>query len=95
MSATLLLHLLLLLLTWRWPASHTVFLVSAVILWVIVIVFSVTGPLPINNRVKTWDIVRLPVDWEDQRRQWDALNAIRVFLIGLAFVALLLSFRRW
>jgi hypothetical protein len=56
MSATLLLHLLLLLLTWRWPASHTVFLVSAVILWVIVIVFSVTGPVPINNRVKTWDI---------------------------------------
>ena len=46
------------------PASHTVFLVSAVILWVIVIVFSVTGPVPINHRVKTWDIVRLPVDWE-------------------------------
>jgi hypothetical protein len=51
MSATLVLHLLLLLLTWRWPASPTVFLVSAVILWVIVIVFSVTGPVPINNRV--------------------------------------------
>jgi hypothetical protein len=93
MSSTLLLHLVLLLLTWRWPASHTVFLVSAVILWVIVIVFSVTGPVPINNRVKTWDIVRLPVDWEAQRRQWDGLNAIRVFLIGLAFAALLLSFR--
>ena len=93
MSATLLLHLLLLWLTWRWPASHTAFLVSAVILWIIIIVFSVTGPVPINNQVKTWDLVRLPVDWEAQRRQWDALNAIRVFLIGLAFVALLLSFR--
>ena len=93
MAVTLLLHLLLLWLTWRWPASHTVFLVSAVILWIIIIVFSIIGPVPINNRVKLWVIARLPDDWESQRRRWDALNAIRVFLIGLAFVALLLSFR--
>jgi hypothetical protein len=36
---------------------------------------------------------RLPEDWKAQRLRWDTLNAIRVFLIGLAFVALLLSFR--
>jgi hypothetical protein len=93
MPATLILHLLLLWLTWRWPASHTMFLLSAAILWVIIIVFSVLGPVPINDRVKVWNIDRLPDDWEVQRRQWDALNAIRVFLIALAFVALLLSFR--
>ncbi len=93
MAATLLLHLVLVSLTWHWPASHTVFLVCAVILWIIIIVFSVIGPVPINNRVKAWDIARLPDDWEAQRRRWDALNAIRVLLIGLAFVALLLSFK--
>jgi uncharacterized membrane protein len=93
MTATLLLHLVLVSLTWHWPASHTVFLVCAVILWIIIIVFSVIGPVPINNRVKAWDIGRLPDDWETQRRRWDALNAIRVLLIGLAFVALLLSFK--
>ena len=69
------------------------FLLSATILWVIIIVFSILGPVPINDRVKVWDFARLPDDWEVQRRRWDALNAIRVFLIGLAFVALLLSFR--
>jgi hypothetical protein len=93
MAVTLLLHLLLLWLTWRWPADHTVFLVLAIILWIIVIVFSVIGPVPINDRVKTWDISSLPEDWKAQRRRWDTLNAIRVFLIGFAFVALLLSFK--
>jgi hypothetical protein len=93
MPVTLILHLLLLWLTWRWPASHTMFLVCAAILWIIIIVFSLLGPVPINDRVKAWDIARLPDDWEAQRRRWDALNAIRVFLIGLAFVALLLSFK--
>ena len=93
MAATLFLHLLLLWLTWQWPASHTVFLVYAVIFWIFIIVFSVIGPVPINNRVKAWDTTNLPEDWEAQRRRWDVLNAIRIVLIGMAFVALLLSFR--
>jgi len=93
MAVTLLLHLLLLWLTWRWPADHTVFLVFAILLWIIIIVFSVIGPVPINDRVKAWDISSLPEDWKVQRRRWDTLNAIRVFLIGLAFLALLLSFK--
>jgi hypothetical protein len=93
MSGTLVLHLLLLWLTWRWPASHSVFLVYAVILWTLTIVFSVVGPVPINNRVKEWDTPHLPDDWEVQRRRWDTLNAIRVVFIGVAFVALLLSFK--
>ena len=93
MSGTLLFHLSLLWLTWRWPACHTVFLISAVILWIIIVVFSIIGPVPINNRVIAWDVASLPGDWKSQRLRWDTLNAIRVLLIGLAFVALLLSFR--
>src|ERR1700730_11085124 len=52
MPVTLILHLLLLWLTWRWPAIHTMFLVCAAILWIIIIVFSLLGPVPINDRVK-------------------------------------------
>src|SRR3982074_10635 len=48
MAGTLLLHLLLLWLTWQWPADHTALLISAVFLWIIIIVFSVIGPVPIN-----------------------------------------------
>jgi Domain of unknown function (DUF1772) len=88
-----LLHLILLWLTWHWPVSHTICLACAAVLWIIIIVFSVTGPVPINNRVKEWDLAHLPADWEEQRRRWDALNAVRVVLIGLAFLALLLAFK--
>jgi hypothetical protein len=49
--------------------------------------------VPINNRVKAWDIPNLPPDWQEQRRRWDQLNAIRVVIIAAAFVALLGSYR--
>jgi hypothetical protein len=93
MAGTLVFHLLLLWTTWQWPAHHTVCLICAAILWVIIIVFSVIGPVPINNRVKIWDLAHLPDDWEAERRRWDELNVIRVVLIGFAFLALLLAFR--
>jgi hypothetical protein len=93
MTGTSVFHFLLLWITWKWPAHHTVCLLCAAILWVIIIVFSVSGPVPINNQVKAWDPVHLPDNWEAERRRWDALNAIRVVLIGLAFLALLLAFR--
>ena len=93
MPLTLALHLFLLWLTWRWPASHTLFLISAVTLWIIIIVFSLVGPVPINDQVKAWELARLPEDWKAKRRRWDVQNAARVVLIGLAFIALVLSFR--
>jgi hypothetical protein len=93
MSLTLVLHLFLLWLTWHWPTSHTLFLISAVTLWIMIIVFSLVGPVPINDQVKAWELARLPEDWKAKRRRWDAQNAVRVVLIGLAFMTLVLSFR--
>ena len=93
MTATWLAHLILLWLTWHWPAARSVWLLVATILWVAVILFSVLGPVPINDRVKGWDVNNLPTDWEVQRRKWDQLNSIRVVLILLAFLALLLSYK--
>ena len=75
MALTLALHLFLLWLTWRWPASHTFFLISAVTVWIIIIVFSLVGPVPINDQVKAWELARLPEDWKAKRRRWDVQNA--------------------
>jgi Domain of unknown function (DUF1772) len=93
MGATLLLHLILLICTWSWPAFPTVLLLTATLLWLGIILFSVVGPVPINNQVKAWDNRKLPPDWQEQRRRWDRLNAIRVVLIALAFLALILSYK--
>jgi hypothetical protein len=93
MGATVLAHLIVLWLTWHWPSAGSAWLLLAAALWVAIVVFSVLGPVPINDRVKVWNLNELPIDWETQRRRWDQLNAIRVVLILVAFVALLLSFK--
>lgn len=93
MVGTLGLHLVVLALSWHWPSAGSILLMAAALLWLAIIVFSVLGPVPINNRVKAWDLHRLPPDWREQRQRWDRLNAIRVILIALAFLALLLSYR--
>ena len=92
-SATLVLHLALLGLSWHWPTLSTVLLTAASLLWVAIIIFSLLGPVPINNRVIAWDLRQLPTDWREQRQRWDRLNAARVILIALAFLALVLSYR--
>ncbi|HYZ74216.1 MAG TPA: DUF1772 domain-containing protein [Chthoniobacterales bacterium] len=93
MTATWLLHLVLLVVTWSWPAISTILLLVATLLWLMVLIFSLIGPVPINNRVKAWDIRNLPPDWREQRRRWDQLNAIRVVMIAAAFIALVESYR--
>ncbi len=91
MAATLLLHLILLGLAWHWPALPTLLLLTATLLWFAIILFSVFGPVPINNQVIAWDVRQLPPDWQAKRRRWDRLNAIRVVMIASAFLALILS----
>jgi hypothetical protein len=93
MAATLILHLALLGLSWHWPAASTVLLAVATLLWVVIIIFSVVGPVPINDRVKAWNPQQLPADWREQRRRWDRLHMARVILVALAFLALVLSYR--
>jgi hypothetical protein len=93
MAATFILHIALLWMTWQWPADHTILFVLAAVLWLVIIVFSLLGPVPINDRVKGWRLEELPGDWAGQRRKWDFLNGVRVVLIGLAFLALLLGFK--
>lgn len=93
MAGTLGLHLIVLGLSWDWPSAGSILLIAAALLWVAIIVFSVLGLVPINNRVKAWDLHRLPPDWREQRQRWDRFHAIRVILIALAFLALLLSYR--
>jgi len=62
-------------------------------LFLLVIISTALGPVPINDQVKVWELAHLPEDWKAKRRRWDVQNAARVVLIGLAFLALVLSFR--
>ena len=57
-------------------------------LWILSIVFTLFGPVPINNQVIDWDLEHLPPNWKDLRSQWDRLHAVRVAIVFAAFVCL-------
>jgi uncharacterized membrane protein len=91
MTGSTLLNLLLLLpfqhlnpSAWRLAAVSFAIQVAAVI-------FSLIGPVPINNRIAKWTPVSLPVDWKAQEHRWDLYHWFRTFALILAFALLILS----
>ena len=89
MAGSTLLNLLLLLpfarltgVAWRLTA------ISASI-QVLAVVFSLIGPVPINNRIKTWTPDSLPADWQAQERRWDLYHWSRTLGLIVAFGLLL------
>ena len=58
---------------------------------VLAIVFSLIGPVPINNRVKTWTPVALPTDWQAQEHRWAVYHWLRTCGLIVAFGLLVAS----
>ena len=88
--------LALLALAWRTRSDEpgkSLFGVSAALM-VAVLIFTLVGPVPINNRVSAWNLNDLPPNWKAERARWDGLHAIRVALLFASFLALLLGTTR-
>jgi uncharacterized membrane protein len=58
---------------------------------VLAVIFSLIGPVPINNRIKTWTPSSLPTDWQAQERRWDAYHWVRTIGLIIAFALLVCS----
>jgi uncharacterized membrane protein len=83
-------------LAWRTRSNEpgkSLFIASAALM-VAVLIFTLVGPVPINNRVSAWNLKDLPQNWKDERSKWDRLHAIRVALLFVSLVALLLGTTR-
>jgi uncharacterized membrane protein len=52
------------------------------------VVYSVLGPVPINNKVAKWHPDSLPSNWRKLRERWDRLHAFRVVILMVAFLLL-------
>jgi hypothetical protein len=52
------------------------------------VVFSLLGPVPINNQISSLDPTHPPVNWRDLRKRWDRLNLIRVAMLVIALCLL-------
>ena len=60
-------------------------------LWALSIAYTIAGPVPINNRVASWNLDRLPANWRQDRERWDQLHRLRVVLLLMALVFQLLG----
>lgn len=91
MSTSTLLNLLLLL-----PFEHLGILARhlaamAFAIQVFAVLFSLVGPVPINNRVKFWSPTHLPSDWRAQEHRWDLYHWIRTCGLIVAFTLLVVG----
>ncbi len=55
---------------------------------VLAVLFSLMGPVPINNRIIKWTPASLPDDWRTQEQRWDLYHWLRTVGLIVAFAAL-------
>jgi uncharacterized membrane protein len=65
--------------------------VIALAIQLFIVVFSLIGPVPINNRIAKWTPESLPEDWREQERRWDAYHWLRTAGLVAAFAVLVVS----
>jgi uncharacterized membrane protein len=91
MGGSALLNLLLLLPFVHLSESAWRFAAIAFTIQVFAVVFSLIGPVPINNRIAKWTPESLPEDWQNQERRWDLYHWLRTCGLIVAFAILVLS----
>ena len=58
---------------------------------ILAVLFSLAGPVPINNRIARWTPAALPSDWRDQEHRWDLYHWSRTCGLVGAFAILAIS----
>lgn len=74
----------------KWSAAWWLVVVSSA-LFLASIVFSIVGPVAINNQVIGWNPDSLPDNWRALRQRWDRLHAFRIVILIAAFLCLVAS----
>lgn len=91
MAGSVLLNLLLLAPFEQLSSASWWLAAIACVLQVFAVVFSLVGPVPINNRIATWTPQSLPSDWQLQEHRWDLYHWFRTGGLIVAFALLVLS----
>ena len=64
---------------------------AAAVLFATSVVATLAALVPINTRIARWDVDRLPPDWREERRRWDARHRVRGAALRLGFALLAAS----
>ena len=90
-ALTFLLTLAEVLVRWHQSGRLPIWIAASAVLWVLVIVYTITTLVPINNRIASWEKSAPPPDWKTYRRRWDMLHRWRVALLTIAFTLLIVG----
>ena|SRR5579871_309478 len=63
-------------------------LLTAIILWIAVILYTVTALVPINNRIAALSTASLPTQWRSEHKKWDTLHRFRILALITAMICL-------
>ena len=91
MSGSTLLNLLLLLPVGHLDKPARELAAAALAIQIGAVVFSLVGPVPINNRIAKWSPESAPDDWKAQEHRWDIYHWFRTCGLIAAFMLLVLS----
>lgn len=69
-----------------WRLCAAAFAIQAV-----AVLFSLAGPVPINNRIAKWTPQSVPENWRAEEDRWDLFHWIRTCGLGAAFALLILA----
>lgn len=64
-------------------------LLTATVIWVGVIIFTVIVLVPINNRIASLNTAAPTPGWKQHHKKWDFLHRIRILLLLVALVAVI------
>jgi len=76
---------------WHTLGRLPIWIVASAVLWILVIVCTVTILVPINTRIASWATSTPPADWKRYRSRWDLLHRWRVVVLTTAFVLLIVG----
>ncbi len=91
MTGSTLLNLLVLLPFEHMNDSAWRFAAVAFAIQVCAVLFSLAGPVPINNRIAKWTPNSLPENWQAEERRWDLYHWLRTCGLIVAFGLIALS----
>jgi uncharacterized membrane protein len=63
-------------------------LLTATLIWVGVIVFTIAMLVPINNRIASLNTMAPTPGWKEDHKKWDSLHRVRILLLMVAFFIL-------
>ena len=63
-------------------------LLTATLIWVGVILFSIALLVPINDRIASLNTAAPAPGWKQDHKKWDSLHRVRILLLGIALFAL-------